>query len=444
MPHTPHPTNGCPQFPFDPPADPLALPSIHAQLQAQAPVSKVTLPPGQHDTEAWLVTGHAEAMTVYRDGRTFVRGSADGVKPFLRAAPIIITLDGAEHHRIRALVKNAFTPGKVGRLRPAIVDLAQSLLETAISEGEPCDLSESFALPLTLNVIAHQFAIPEADYDKFRSWNQAIVSVSPDAHQKSPAAMEEMTGYMVALMRQRTREPGDDLVSAVALTAKATGVDETAAGLLVASLVTGGWESTGGALVCSLHRLLTTTGHDGNNLYSQLVADPALIPTAIEEMLRIVPNGVLGTTMPRRATRDIELGGILIRAGDLVIPSPDSAGRDPKVFPEPERVDLERSPNPHLAFGSGAHFCIGAPLGRLELQVAFEALTRRLPALRLAVPADHLEWRWDAGFIRRPVAYPVVWRCENATSPWHTYAQPGNRGAIPCSTSEEDQIPGAH
>jgi nocardicin N-oxygenase len=218
-----------------------------------------------------------------------------------------------------------------------------------------------------------------------------------------------MVGYMAQLMPERAADPGDDLVSLVAVNARQTGVDDFEAGLLAASLVTGGWESTGGALVCLVHRLLTTNGPDGNSLYSALCGDPTLIPTAIEELLRVVPNSVLAATQPRRAVRDVELGGVLIRVGEVVIPSPDSAGRDPKVFPDPETLDLARSPNPHLAFGNGAHVCIGAPLGRLELQVALELLTHRLPALRLAVPADELMWRWDRSVIRRPETYPVAW-----------------------------------
>ncbi|MEU8310741.1 cytochrome P450 [Actinomadura sp. NPDC048955] len=406
---TPQSVTACPHFPFDPPAEPLSLSATHMQLQAQGPVSRVALPPGQADAEAWLVTGYEEALRVYRDAGTFERGSADGISPFIKAAPIIITLDGEEHRRIRGLVKAAFTPSKVRKLRPQIENLAADRLKTMLAKGEPADLAEDFALPLTLSVIGHQFGIPEADYGRFRAWNEDIISVDPDAHRTAPAATKAMVGYMVALMRERMQDPGEDLVSVVALNAQAAGVDEASAGLLAASVVTGGWESTAGALICATHRLLTTEGSDGESLYSQLVAEPALIPTAVEEMLRVVPNGVLGTTQPRRATCDTELGGVQIRTGDLVIPSPDAAAYDPAAFPDPARIDLARTPNPHLTFGNGPHICVGAPLGRLELQVAFELLTRRLPTLRPAVPNHELEWRWDAGFIRRPRTYPIVW-----------------------------------
>lgn len=399
---------GCPAFPFAPPEDPLGLPSIHSALHQQGPVVKVALPPGQQDVEAWLATGHEEVLRVYRDD-AFQRAPADGVRPFLQASPIIIALDGEHHRRVRGLVQAAFTPAKVRKLRPAIEDLAAGLLDEMLETGEPGDLAEDFAMKLTLGTIATQFAIPEQDYSQFRGWAEALITVSPGQADAARTAMEAMVGYMAQLMPQRAGAPGDDLVSMVAVNAEASGVDAVEAGLSAASLVTGGWESTGGALICLVHRLLTTDGKDGNSLYSALAADPALIPTAIEELLRITPNSVLAATQPRRAVRDVELGGVLIRAGEVVIPSPDSAGRDPKVFPDPETLDLTRSPNPHLAFGSGSHVCIGAPLGRLELQVALELLTRRLPALRLTVPADELVWRWDRSVIRRPETYPVVW-----------------------------------
>lgn len=407
---SPRPTTpACPYFPFEPPENPLDLPAAHTKLQQRAPLSKVRLPSGQADTEAWLVTGHAEALRVYRDSETFLRGPADGVSPFIKAHPIIIALDGDEHRRVRGLVKSAFSPAKVARLRPMVKDTAAELLDRLIAKGEPGDLSEDFAMPLTLSVIGGLFGIPEEDYPQFRRWSESLISVSPDSHRTGPAAMQAMVGYMAALIQSRGQNPGDDLVSLVAVNAKLANADPSSAGLLAASLVAGGWESTGGALVCSTHRLLTTSGTGGASLYSRLCTRPALIPTAVEEMLRVVPNSVLGATQPRRATRDIELGGVLVRAGELLIPSPDSAARDPRVFTDTGTVDLERTPNPHLAFGSGAHVCIGAPLGRLQLQVALELLTQRMPSLRPAIPAEDLEWRWDASVIRRPTTYPVAW-----------------------------------
>lgn len=407
---------GCPHFPFPVPSDPLDISAAHRCLQDAAPLSKVALPPGQPDREAWFVTGHAEALRVYRDAETFERRSADGVAPFLAAYPVIVALDGEHHRRVRGLVQNGFAPARVQRLRPEIEDLAAGLVDEMVLAGEPADLDDAFAVPLTLHVIARMFDLPKGDYERFRAWADTLATADVSTQAQAQEAMQAMVGYAAGLLPERAADPGDDLLSLVAVNARESGVDEFEAALLAASLVVAGWESTPAALVSSVHRLLVTDGGDGRSLYARLCDDPGLIPTAVEEMLRIVPNSVLGAANPRRATRDIELGGVLVRAGELCIPSPDSAGRDPAVFDDPEGIDLARSPNPHLAFGNGSHVCVGAPAARMELQIALETLTSRLPTLRLAVPADDLVWPFDRGVARRPAHYPVAWTPEGRRS----------------------------
>lgn len=400
---------GCPHFPFPLPSDPLGISAVHRRLQDAGPMAKVALLPGQPDTEAWFVTGHAEALRVYRDAETFERRSADGVAPFFAAYPIVVALDGEHHRRIRGLVQNGFAQARVQRLRPVVEDLAAGLVDELILAGEPADLDGDFAVPLTLRMLAHVFDLPKGDYERFREWYETLATADVSTQAQAQEAMQAMVGYAAALLPERAADPGDDLLSLVAVNARESGVDDFEAALLIAALVVGGWESTPAAMVSSLHKLLSTDGGDGRSLYARLCDDPGLIPTAVEEMMRIVPNSVLGAANPRRATRDIELGGVLVRAGDLCIPSPDSAGRDPAVFADPERIDLARSPNPHLAFGNGSHICVGAPAARMEMQVALETLTSRLPALRLAIPAEDLEWPFDRGVARRPANYPVAW-----------------------------------
>jgi cytochrome P450 len=400
---------GCPHFPFPVPSDPLDVSAEARRLQEAAPLSKVALPPGQSDTEAWFVTGHAEALRVYRDAETFERRSADGVAPFLAAYPVIVALDGEHHRRVRGLVQNGFAPARVERLRPEIEDLAAGLVDQMVLAGEPADLGDAFAVPLTLHVIARMFDLPKGDYERFQGWADTLATADVSTAAQAQEAMQAMVGYAAALLPERAADPGDDLLSLVAVNAEKNGVDAFEAALLAASLVVAGWESTPAALVSSVHRLLITDGGDGRSLYARLCDEPGLIPTAVEEMLRIVPNSVLGAANPRRATRDIELGGVLVRAGELCIPAPDSAARDAAAFADPENVDLARSPNPHLAFGNGPHVCVGAPAARMELQVALETLTARLPSLRLAVPAEDLTWPFDRGVARRPARYPVTW-----------------------------------
>ncbi|MEW2357180.1 cytochrome P450 [Spirillospora sp. NPDC029432] len=395
----------------------MALPAEHIRLQRAAPLSKVMLPPGQEHTEAWLVTGHQEAQAVYRDAERYSRRLADGIRPFLPAYPIIIALDAPEHGRIRGLAAAGFTRRRVERLRPAVETLADELLDDLIAAGEPGDLAEGWATALTLGTIARQFDLPPGDYDRFRTWSETIVSVDPAMQARAPAAIGEMVAYAAALLPGRADDPGEDLLSLIAVNARKHGVDPASAGLLAVSIVAGGWETTAGALISGLHWLLTSTSEDGTSLYASLCADPGRIPGAVEELLRKVPNSVLGATQPRFVLQDHELGGVGLKKGEIVIPSPDSAGRDPRAFDDPERIDLDRTPNPHLAFGNGAHMCIGAWLARLELQVAFEVLTRRLPELRLAVPAGGLDWRFDASVIRRPAHYPVEWTPSSSDKP---------------------------
>lgn len=400
--------SGCP-FPFAPPADPLELPDEYARLHQQAPVTRVKLPPGQADEYGWIATGYEEALRVYQDDETFSRAQGDGVAPGLKAHPIIVALDGDEHREKRGLAQGEFSPAKMRKRRGLVEELAEAQLEEMLAKGEPADLVADFAMPLTLHVLGSLFDIPREDYPKFRGWAEALVTVDPGQPERAVQVMGAMTAYVAELMPARAANPGDDLVSAIALKAQQQGVDIMDAGLVAVSLVTGGWESTGGQMVSSIHKLLTTTGPDGTSLYSALCADPDLIPTAVEEMFRVVPNSVLGTTQPRRATRDVELGGVLIRAGEVVFPSPDAANRDPARFTDPDVIDLTRKPNPHIAFGNGPHVCIGAPLGRLEIESALRLLTRRLPALRLAVPAEDLVWPFGSRVIRYPDSYPVAW-----------------------------------
>ncbi|KAB2339773.1 cytochrome P450 [Actinomadura rudentiformis] len=398
----------CPHFPFDRSGSgPLDLAQAHLAL-AGNPLAKVTLPAGQPDTEAWLVTGMPECLEVYRNGEVFSRAQADGVKPFLKMSPIINALDGEHHRRIRGLVAKEFTPSRVERLRPMVESLAADVLRRMMSSGSKADLFEDFAMPLTLGTIGGQLGIPEEDRSKFRVWGQGLMATGPGAHEKNQAAVYAMCGYMAEVMAARRSAPVDDLLSVIITNADAAGVSAEEAALLGASLVVAGWESTAASIVMFAYLLLTSLDEDGTLLYRRLCSQPDLVPGAVEEMLRVVPNSIYGASQPRRALVDVELGGVLVRAGELVIPSHDMAARDERVFADPQRIDFERSPNPHLAFVSGAHVCPGAPLARMELQVTFKLFLEEMPALRLAAAPEDLVWQWT-GVIRQPKALPVAW-----------------------------------
>src|SRR5918999_1783660 len=363
---TDHPfQTACPDFPFQQPLHaPLRLAPEHRALAGLSAV-RVRLPEGQADEFAWLAVSYAAVQKVYRDP-AFSRAQADGVKPFLKLAPVLVALDGEEHLRIRRLVKSEFTPAKVRRLAPMIEARARRLLDAMADRGR-ADLVADFAMPLTIETIA---------------------------------------GLMAA---RRGIDDGDgDLLAMIGENAAATGVSDFEAALLAASLVGGGWESTASSIVTFTLRLLTERDEDGVPYYARLCARPQLIPAAIEELLRTTPNSIFGATQPRRALEDVDLDGVLVRAGEIAIPSHDAAALDPREFPDPDHLDFERGHNSHMAFGSGAHVCIGAPLARAELRIACEGLTERFPGLRLEAEPSELVWKWD-GTIRQPTALPVAW-----------------------------------
>ncbi|WP_141575784.1 cytochrome P450 [Actinomadura sp. WMMA1423] len=392
----------CP-FPFTS-QDPLAPSPAPAGYEDQR-IFKVTLPPGQPDTWAWWIRDHAAASQVYRDGDTFRRGSADGVLPFLRLAPLILVQDGEHHRQLRSLVNKEFTRPRIERFRPALQGLTSALLDAMFEAGEPADLLERLAWPLSLNAIAEILGVPVTGREQFMAWGDKLLSTGPNREQDNAQAMTEMTGYAARLLAERHAAPADDVLTAAVSNAEGAGIDPMEVAMLVASLVVAGWETTAAAIASTVYALLDWSGDDGHTLYSQLCAHPERIPGAAEEMLRLIPNSWYDAGQPRRAERDVELAGVQIKAGELLIVAHDHANRDPAVFPDPGRIDLTRSAGQHLSFGSGVHFCLGAHLARLELIVALEELTRRAPALRVA---GEVAWN-TATPIRRPESLPVAW-----------------------------------
>ncbi|MBA9002205.1 cytochrome P450 [Thermomonospora cellulosilytica] len=362
----------------------------------------MTLPDGR---PAWLVTGYEECREVFQDP-VFSRAQADGVPPYPTLGGLLLALDGERHRRVRGVAQRGFSAGRIARLRPQVEALAERLLDLMVAGGDRAELFGRFGLPFALGNITRMLGVHDADYAQIRAWGDGLLATGPDAARRSRVAVEQMSAYMGGLVAQRRARPDEGLLSEVVARGDEAGLTEPELVMLAVALIIAGWETTAAAIVTFTYTLLTTEA-DGGSAYRLLCRRPDLIPGAIEELLRTVPNSWLDS-QPRRATADVTLAGVTIRAGDLVIPAHDAAGRDPAAFPDPERFDVTRTPNPHLAFGHGPHFCLGAHLGRLELQVAFAALTRRLPDLRLAVADEDLTWR-TATTIRCPEQLPVIW-----------------------------------
>jgi cytochrome P450 len=266
------------------------------------------------------------------------------------------------------------------------------------------DLSAEYAFPLPITVIAEMLGVPSADHGRFKEWSDAIITpaLGDEELERVSELMGEFVAYLTAFFEERRATPRDDLVSAlIAARDDEDALSEAELFGTVVLLIVAGHETTVGLIGNAVLNLLA------NPEQLELVrGDPSLLPGAIEEVLRY--EGPVERALNRWAATDVELGGHTIRRGEAVIAILNAADRDAERFPEPDRLDVCRADTKHLAFGRGSHYCLGAPLARLEAEIALETLFRRLPALRLAVRQDELEWRPTPGF-RRVRALPVAW-----------------------------------
>ncbi|MEV7086139.1 cytochrome P450 [Streptomyces sp. NPDC093085] len=371
------------------------------------PLARVRLPYGE---ESWLATRHEDVRAVLSDPRfslaEAVRRDAPRIGKMPRTGGGLIATDAPVHTRMRALLSREFTARRIERLRHRVEEIADGLLDRMTAAGAPADLIDGFAFPLPMTVICELTGVPHDDHPHVRAWASTVTSGNT-----TPEAIREAAGGFFALMHgwvaARRREPADDLLSLLirACDQDGTITEEELLGLFNELLI-GGFVTTTNQIGNFFSLLLLP--HEGDEApMDRLRADPALIPKAVEELLRYVPL-LNGLVLPRYALEDVELGGVVVRAGEPVIVSPSAANRDPEIFPEPDRVVLDRPANTHLSFGHGAHYCLGAHLARLELQVTLERVLTRWPGLRLAVEVDQLRWRrkeFFSGLHELPVAW---------------------------------------
>ncbi|MFD7061132.1 cytochrome P450 [Streptomyces sp. NPDC059906] len=379
-------------------------------------MGRVTMPYGG---DAWLVTRYEDVRTVLADPR-FSRAAAAG-HDVPRTLPLpdqqnasLASLDPPEHSRLRRLVAGAFTTRRVRTLQELIQQLVDALLDDMTerpaaqpgADAPTADLVSALAWPLPFAVICKVLGIQLDDRDRLREWIEQSVALSARDPEVIKAADDALDSHLKRMIAERRAATHDDLLGELVLARdERDRLTEDELVTFGVNLLIAGQETTANEIANFVYTLLVR-----RERWEELVAEPELITAAVEELLRLTPleASVGGLGFTRIATEDIELGGRLIRAGDAVVAQNASANRDETVFEHPDELDFHRPATSHLTFGHGPHHCLGAPLARLELRVVLETLVRRLPDLRLAVPAEEVVWNQNRA-VRGPRALPVTW-----------------------------------
>jgi cytochrome P450 PksS len=384
---------------------------LYHQMRAEAPVYKAIGPQTGHTF--YLLTRYADVVAVLKDHTRFANDFARALPPeelqtlgYEAGGSLgmllqhLLNLDPPDHTRLRGLVHKAFTPRIIEGLNPLIQRKADELVAAIKAQpGQTVDLVEALAFPLPITVIAALLGVRADDRDRFRDWAQQIL-FNADLEVVQLAAFE-MVAYFNDIIEQRRAAPQEDLISA--LVAAEEGGDTLSHQELISMiflLLVAGYETTVNLIGTGTLNLLR---HPAER--QRLAADTSLIKTAVEEMLRC--DGAAETTFTRLVTEDVEIGGVHIPRGQMVVPILLAANRDPLVFPDPDRFDITRNPNPHIALGMGIHYCLGAPLARAETAIAINTLLRELPRLELAVPEGELPWRTNVLLFHGLQALPV-------------------------------------
>ena len=387
---------GCP---FDPPA---AL----GELRTHAPISRVRLWDG---STPWLVSRFADQRALLGDprvsadsGRSGYPHQSAGLKARRTESSTFINKDDPEHARQRRMVTAAFSIKRVDALRPAIQRIVDELIDELLAGPKPVDLVQAFALPVPSLVICELLGVPYADHEFFQTRSKALIrqTATPE---ESVATMRELLGYLDGLIGEKLEHPADDLLSLVAERVRAGELTRGEAAGMGQLLLVAGHETTANMIALGTLALIQ---HPDQLARVRETEDPKLIASAVEELLRYL--NIVHTGRRRVALEDIEIGGVTVRAGEGLVLANDIGNRDPEVFAEPDRLDVGRNPRQHVAFGFGVHQCLGQPLARVELQIVYGTLYRRIPELRLAADIDEIPLKHD-GLVYGVYELPVTW-----------------------------------
>lgn len=376
---------------------------LYAQMRSKGAVVPLSIQLQGTNSQAWVVTRMEEAVQLLKDHAHFTvdprsigikglsglsgtdTGETSNSPSFFKNS--MISVDEPDHRRLRSLVSKAFTPRYIESLRPRVQQLADELLDQVQTQGQ-MDIIADYAFPLPINVISEMLGVPQADRALIRVWSEALAHGLGEGRRDEGimAAMRAFGDYTAQLVAEKRQYPADDLISQlIDIEEEGDRLSEAELFSMITLLIFAGHETTSNLIATGTLMLL-----DHPDQLEKLKADLSLVPAAVEEMLRF--NGPATTAGPRFATEDIEVAGQRIKKGDMVIIALLSANHDETLFTQPDELDIARKLNRHIGFGHGIHTCLGAPLARLEGDIAFTSLLKRMPNLRLSVPRDSLTW----------------------------------------------------
>lgn len=385
--------------------------ALLARMRREDPVYSTTVP--GWGTRHWFLTRYEDCNNFLRDsrfGRDLHNRLPEHLLEHWPKPPLseqlferhLLGVDPPEHTRMRGLVHKAFTPRAIQLMQDRVQEVANTLIDAVIADGE-MDLVEQYAFPIPMTMISEMMGVPAADRERFRAWVRGLFFEFADEETRMATGME-FVHYMNERIAECRAEPREDILSGMVNASEDEDMlDGQELMSMIFLLLTAGYETTVHLIGTGIHTLLTHPDQL-DLLRGRMDSDEALVKSAIEEIVRYA--GPAASVFMRWAWEDVEIGGKLIQHGDAVNALLHAANRDPEVFQDPDRFDITRHPNKHIGFGAGVHYCLGAPLARMEGAIAIPTLLRRLPNLRLAVEPEDVHW--DAnGLLYGLAALPV-------------------------------------
>jgi cytochrome P450 len=374
-----------------------------ALFRSQGPLAKTRLYDGR---EAWLLTRFEDVRAIV--GHPAVSHDV-GRDDFPKISPRgwrkpgpgdFILMDAPEHTRLRRMLAPEFTFRRIERLRPRVERIVDELIDDLLNGPKPVDFVDAFAYPVPSRTICELLGVPYEDHDFFETQTKVFASMRV-SHEQLVAAVKALSTYLAQLVDRKFENPGDDLISRMLDEHVRPGhLTREALVSMTRILLGAGHETTGNMIALGVFVLLANPTH-----FAEMRSDPAIVPGAVEEFLRYL--SIIESTV-RVAREDFKFNGVTIKQGDAILAVLAAANRDQLVFPDPDRLDLNREARNHVAFGYGTHVCLGAPLARVELQAAYGAIARRIPDLRLAVAVEDVEFKGETTAFG-VVSLPVTW-----------------------------------